>query len=134
MKQQMKQYHHIITWKFTASWCIAFLQPLLCSSIVLTCTVSSLSLFQDCTQDPESCLRIVCNITRLVPGVNVELNIISYVDNRFYAVSQCVVDVHLGTAFFSTFSCNSINHMSQSESRIQILLQSGWMQPHVART
>ena len=102
--------------------------------IVLTCTVSSLSLFQDCTQDPESCLPIVCDITRLKPSVNAGLNINSYVDDRFYAVSQCVVDVHLGTAFFSTFSCNSINHMSQSESRIQILLQSGWMHPHVART
>jgi len=102
-------------------------------AIVLTCTVSSLSLFQNCTQDPESCLPIMCDITRLEPGVNAEVNIISYVDNRFYAVSQCVVDVHLGTAFFATFSCNSVNHVSQSESRIQILLQSGWMQPHVAR-
>jgi len=39
----------------------------------------------NCTQDPESCLLIVCDITRLEPGVNAELNIISYVDNRFYA-------------------------------------------------
>ena len=49
----------------------------------------------------------------------------------------------MGTAFFqvlATFGCNSINHVSQSESRIQILLQFDWtaqlwlLQPDVAET
>jgi len=51
--------------------------------------------------------------------------------------------INNGTALFqvlATSGCNSVNRVSQSESRIQILLQFDWMarfsllQPDVART